>query len=224
MRSCTWLPAGLLRMQQEGAAAAGLGCWLASAPLTGGHRCSPPAAIREGHLTLFKYLPLCMPDDFVQHLPQVSLSPPPTGLRPSSAVLHTVGVCSKGAGYAINNAGSEPCEAEGSCSFGLPICSHLTPRFDSTCAQQSSIASWVTLLTRHMHYKSQSCASPHPSPYSTCPILQVLTCILDGLADEAEGVRDAALAAGRIAVELYATTALPLLLPAVEAAIMSHNW
>ena len=29
------------------------------------------AAIREGHLTLFKYLPLCMPDDFVQHLPQV---------------------------------------------------------------------------------------------------------------------------------------------------------
>ncbi|PRW50843.1 Translational activator GCN1 isoform A [Chlorella sorokiniana] len=80
------------------------------------------AAIREGHLTLFKYLPLCMPDDFVQHLPQV------------------------------------------------------------------------------------------------------LACILDGLADEAEGVRDAALAAGRIAVELYATTALPLLLPAVEEAIMSHNW
>lgn len=53
---------------------------------------------------------------------------------------------------------------------------------------------------------------------------QVLTCILDGLADEAEGVRDAALAAGRISVELYATTALPLLLPAVEAAIMSSNW
>lgn len=52
----------------------------------------------------------------------------------------------------------------------------------------------------------------------------MLTCILDGLADEAEGVRDAALAAGRIAVELYATTALPLLLPAVEAAIMSSNW
>lgn len=33
--------------------------------------CPPPAAVREGHLTLFKYLPLCMPDDFVQHLPQV---------------------------------------------------------------------------------------------------------------------------------------------------------
>lgn len=53
---------------------------------------------------------------------------------------------------------------------------------------------------------------------------QVLACILDGLADEAEGVRDAALAAGRISVELYANSALPLLLPAVEAAIMSANW
>ena len=30
-----------------------------------------PAAVREGHLTLFKYLPLCMPDEFVAHLPEV---------------------------------------------------------------------------------------------------------------------------------------------------------
>ena len=52
----------------------------------------------------------------------------------------------------------------------------------------------------------------------------MLTCILDGLADEAEGVRDAALASGRVAVELYAQSALPLLLPAVEAGITSHNW
>jgi hypothetical protein len=52
----------------------------------------------------------------------------------------------------------------------------------------------------------------------------VLACILDGLADEAEGVRDAALAAGRVAVELYAQAALPLLLPAVEAGIISGNW
>lgn len=64
---------------------------------------------------------------------------------------------------------------------------------------------------------------PHPpAPPPTSP--QVLACILDGLADEAEGVRDAALAAGRIAVELYAGTALPLLLPAVEAGITSGNW
>ena len=52
----------------------------------------------------------------------------------------------------------------------------------------------------------------------------VLPAILDGLADEAEGVRDAALAAGRTFVDLYAQTALPLLLPAVEAGIVNDNW
>lgn len=65
---------------------------------------------------------------------------------------------------------------------------------------------------------------PYRSLFFSPAYLQVLSCILDGLADEAEGVRDAALAAGRIAVELYATTALPLLLPAVEEAIVSNNW
>ena len=29
------------------------------------------AAVREGHLTLFKYLPRCMPEAFVEHLPKV---------------------------------------------------------------------------------------------------------------------------------------------------------
>lgn len=52
----------------------------------------------------------------------------------------------------------------------------------------------------------------------------VLPCILDGLADEAEGVRDAALSAGRAAVELYAGSALPLLLPTVERGMQSPNW
>lgn len=53
---------------------------------------------------------------------------------------------------------------------------------------------------------------------------EVLPAVLGGLADEAEGVRDAALAAGRTAVELFAQTSLPLLLPAVEAGIMDDNW
>ena len=52
----------------------------------------------------------------------------------------------------------------------------------------------------------------------------VLPSILDGLADEAEGVRDAALAAGGTFVDLYAETALPLLLPAVEDGILNDNW
>lgn len=52
----------------------------------------------------------------------------------------------------------------------------------------------------------------------------VLPAVLLGLADEAEGVRDAALSAARVAVDLYATSALELLLPAVEAGIMNANW
>lgn len=51
-----------------------------------------------------------------------------------------------------------------------------------------------------------------------------LPAILGGLADEGEGVREAALAAGRTLVELYAETALPLLLPAVEDGIVNDNW
>ncbi|XP_020166080.1 protein ILITYHIA [Aegilops tauschii subsp. strangulata] len=52
----------------------------------------------------------------------------------------------------------------------------------------------------------------------------VLPAILDGLADENESVRDAALSAGHIFVEYYATTSLPLLLPAIEDGIFSDNW
>lgn len=53
---------------------------------------------------------------------------------------------------------------------------------------------------------------------------QVLPAILDGLADENESVREAALGAGHILVEHYATTSLPLLLPAVEDGIFNDNW
>ncbi|XP_019193907.1 PREDICTED: eIF-2-alpha kinase activator GCN1 isoform X6 [Ipomoea nil] len=53
---------------------------------------------------------------------------------------------------------------------------------------------------------------------------QVLPAIIDGLADENESVRDAALGAGHVLVEHYATTSLPLLLPAVEEGIFNDNW
>ncbi|MQL85382.1 hypothetical protein Taro_017909, partial [Colocasia esculenta] len=53
---------------------------------------------------------------------------------------------------------------------------------------------------------------------------QVLPAILDGLADENESVRDAALCAGHVFVEHYARTSLPLLLPAVEDGIFNDNW
>jgi hypothetical protein len=52
----------------------------------------------------------------------------------------------------------------------------------------------------------------------------VLPTILDGLSDEAEGVRDAALDAGRGFVEVYARSCLALLLPAVEEGLNAGNW
>ena len=53
---------------------------------------------------------------------------------------------------------------------------------------------------------------------------KVLPCILNGLADQEEGVRNAALAAGHKIVEIYATSNLSLLLPVVEAGIFAENW
>ncbi|KAL9233413.1 hypothetical protein vseg_008420 [Gypsophila vaccaria] len=53
---------------------------------------------------------------------------------------------------------------------------------------------------------------------------RVLPAILDGLADENEPVRDAALSAGHVLVEHYAATSLPLLLPAVEDGIFNDSW
>jgi hypothetical protein len=52
----------------------------------------------------------------------------------------------------------------------------------------------------------------------------VLPCILTGVADENEGVRDAALGAGRTVVDTYALTSMGVLLPAIETGISSENW
>ena len=62
------------------------------------------------------------------------------------------------------------------------------------------------------------------SPTPQTHLETVLPAILDGLADESEGVRDAALSAGRTLVDLYALVAMPLVLPAVERGCSHENW
>lgn len=52
----------------------------------------------------------------------------------------------------------------------------------------------------------------------------ILPAVLGGLADEAEGVRSAALAAGRTLVDLYSLSALELLLPAILQGTAHRNW
>ncbi len=63
-----------------------------------------------------------------------------------------------------------------------------------------------------------------PWPCAQAHLEDVLPPILNGLADESEGVRQAALAAGRTLVDLYALSALELLLPAVERGCAHENW
>jgi len=53
---------------------------------------------------------------------------------------------------------------------------------------------------------------------------QALPAVLGGLADDSEGVRSAALAAARTAVDLYASEELEALLPAVESGATAANW
>lgn len=53
---------------------------------------------------------------------------------------------------------------------------------------------------------------------------QSLSCILSGLADETEGVRDSALRAGKTLVDLFAATSMPLLLPSMEEAMFSGDY
>jgi len=57
-------------------------------------------------------------------------------------------------------------------------------------------------------------------------LAEALACVLEGLADEDEPVRDAALSAGRVFVEEFSHSgpSLDLILPAIEDGIMSDNW
>lgn len=53
---------------------------------------------------------------------------------------------------------------------------------------------------------------------------EVLPAILDGLADENEGVREASMSAGRTLVDVYAESSIVLILPAVELGLCNDNW
>ncbi len=53
---------------------------------------------------------------------------------------------------------------------------------------------------------------------------KILPCILEGLADEVESVREIAMRAGQALVNQYAKTALALLLPTLEEGLFNDNW
>ena len=57
-------------------------------------------------------------------------------------------------------------------------------------------------------------------------LVDALACVLEGLADDEEPVRDAALNAGRVFIEEFSHSgsSLDLILPAIESGISSDNW
>lgn len=85
------------------------------------------------------------------------------------------------------------------------------------CAEKSAATREGSLtLFKYLPYCAPDNFQPH--------LPEILPAILQGLADESEGVRDAAFTAAKVAVELYASSSLPLLLPAVEEGITNPNW
>ncbi|XP_061366387.1 protein ILITYHIA [Gastrolobium bilobum] len=102
-------------------------------------------------------------------------------------------------------------------ALGIEFFEHLLPDVIRNCSHQKAAVrdGYLTLfkyLPRSLGVQFQNY------------LQQVLPAIIDGLADENESVRDAALGAGHVLVEHYATTSLPLLLPAVEDGIFNDNW
>lgn len=53
---------------------------------------------------------------------------------------------------------------------------------------------------------------------------KIIPCILNGLADEVENVRNVSLRAGQMIVQNYSTTAVDLLLPALKRGLFDDNW
>ncbi|CAK9164333.1 unnamed protein product [Ilex paraguariensis] len=102
-------------------------------------------------------------------------------------------------------------------ALGTEYFEHLLPDIIRNCAHQKASVrdGYLTLFK----YLPRSLGGQFQNY-----LQQVLPAILDGLADENESVRDAALGAGHVLVEHYATTSLPLLLPAVEDGIFNDNW
>ncbi|XP_050917035.1 protein ILITYHIA [Lathyrus oleraceus] len=102
-------------------------------------------------------------------------------------------------------------------ALGIAYFEHVLPDIIRNCSHQKASVrdGYLTLfkyLPRSLGFQFQNY------------LPQVLPSILDGLADENESVREAALGAGHVLVEHYATTSLPLLLPAVEDGIFNDSW
>jgi HEAT repeat protein len=123
----------------------------------------------------------------------------------------------KSDGSNVERSGAAQGLSEVLAALGTEYFEHLLPDIIRNCShQKASVRDGYLTLFKYL---------PRSLGVQFQNYLQlVLPAILDGLADENESVREAALSAGHVLVEHYATTALPLLLPAVEDGIFNDNW
>lgn len=120
-------------------------------------------------------------------------------------------------GSSVERSGAAQGLAEVLAVLGDDHFSTLLPSVVEGCRSSRATArEGFLLLLRHLPFTMGTTFETH------LPV--VLPLILDNLSDEAEGAREAALSAGRVFVERYARTAMPLLLPAVEAGIGADSW
>lgn len=123
----------------------------------------------------------------------------------------------KSEGSNVERSGAAQGLSEVMAALGIEYFEHILPDIIRNCSHQKAYVreGYLTIfkyLPRSLGVQFQDY------------LQQVLPAILDGLADENESVRDAALSAGHVLVEHYATTSLRLLLPAVEEGIFNDSW
>lgn len=177
------------------------------------------------------YLPTLMPelqDALIDPLPEVrgaaakalgSLTSGMAGMQASSAIDITpwlIGMM-KSENSAVERSGAAQGLAEVLAVKGPAVLNEILPEIFTGC-QSKSAATREGSITLFKYL-------PHCMPEEfQAHLPEVLPCVLGGLADESEGVREASFAAGSVAVDLYAKTSLPLVLPAVESGASDKNW
>jgi HEAT repeat protein len=177
------------------------------------------------------YLPTLMPElqgALVDPLPEVrgaaakalgALTKGMSGLQASSAVdispwlLDTM----RSEGSSVERSGAAQGLAEIISVKGAGYLDQVLPEVFAGCDSKSAATreGSITLFKYLPHCMTEDFQNILPD---------VLPRVLGGLADESEGVREASFAAGSVAVDLYAKTSLPLVLPAVEAGAADGNW
>ena len=118
---------------------------------------------------------------------------------------------------AVERSGAAQAVAEVLAVFGDTYFESLLPKILQNCSSSNAVL------------REGGIAVLRFLPFSMPDLFQskldvALPCILDGLADENESVRDISLGAGRTLVDVYAQSSLPVILPAVEKSLFHANW